>query len=749
MAGARRTTRQYEGVIGQPRTCTECGETKPVSHKTFAPSKKSRDGVHEVCRSCQGRAHRKVQTEAGVAPSLGERVYAPNKPVGFKNDPAKKWDAFAAEIDAKVEQLMELSAKSRPDTETIDRLKRELTAVTRLHGDPAGGGHMTDLDLCFRSFIRVLRPCLDGWNEFGPVHDDIFGALLSDHPATCLLASRGTGKSTLTAVYVLWRLWRDHLLKVMVVSRGETHAKRMLKHIRSLIERHPLFAALLPDPEQLDSAFQLEIGPAKDRLGMSCSLTCLGIGGQLTGNRADLIIGDDVEHSRDDTAEAVDKLEEQIAEFVHVLVPGGRQLLLGTPQSPYSLYGRLSRHDEWEVHRAVIFEEDVLDKRSKTNHRWQKTTVLSSRWPERFSDAELEQRRRQVMKREWELHYALRLDDTMDRDRPFKLSDLPVLPWSSTARTAPVRMERGDQALERLPRGSSADDDDWFLATRISKEVGPYSTVVAAVDPSSGLTSGSRDAIGLAIVGLSVGGRAVIREARGVRAKTTAEAMMEVAKTIALHGVNKLLVEQTTDGQFGYSLQQKLMQIGYPLSYTTVSTGGRTKAKRIIETVSPALATGKVFICQELLETEDAPEFVAQFTGLTLDGRKLRHDDIIDALSYALADIGPALSADEAEEEAAWSRYRAEELGMMSKRRCVYSRADLEELMDVDETEERLSRQLEVALAIQEDDFARGVQSASLTAKIARLQEQLKVVREARTRWARPADYDHREGTYR
>src|SRR3546814_13043561 len=46
----------YAAMIGTPRTCRECNETKPIDLRTFAPSKKQPDYVSLVCRSCQGRA---------------------------------------------------------------------------------------------------------------------------------------------------------------------------------------------------------------------------------------------------------------------------------------------------------------------------------------------------------------------------------------------------------------------------------------------------------------------------------------------------------------------------------------------------------------------------------------------------------------------------------------------------------------------------------------------------------------------
>jgi hypothetical protein len=47
------------------------------------------------------------------------------------------------------------------------------------------------------------------------------------------------------------------------VSRSEVHAKKMLRAIRAFIEVVPLLEELRPDEEQIDSAFQMDMRPAK------------------------------------------------------------------------------------------------------------------------------------------------------------------------------------------------------------------------------------------------------------------------------------------------------------------------------------------------------------------------------------------------------------------------------------------------------------------------------------------------------
>ncbi len=722
---------EYVAMIGQPRTCDTCGETKPINNSNFAPKNDKPNKVQTTCRRCvrlaAGDRRRAARAKKYGTTEPPSRLKVP----GFQNAPTVNFDAFLAEVDEKMERLRHLTQSKRPKMAEIDEIKHLLTSVTRLRGGPAGGGNATDERLAFKTFMRCLRSALASYDELGDIHEDIIDALLCKDPNVVLLASRGSAKSTITAMYATWKLWRDPENEtVLVVSRSEIHAKKLLKAIKSFIETVPLLSELKPDDDQLDSAFQMEVGPAKGKLGMSTSVTCRGLTGQITGLRARTIIGDDVESPRDDSPEAVDRLEEAIAEFQHVAVPGATVTLLGTPQSPFSLYGRLGRSDAWTVFTACLFTE-YTDADGKPR--------FESRWPARFDEDDLAKRKRSVSKRAFALHYKLDLSETLDREQPFKLAALPVLDWPANAKSVPFEIKGGGgEVLRRLPRGRAEEGDEWRAATYVSPDAGMWTQVVAAVDPSSGLRGGKYDAIGLAIVGVTQGGRGVIRVAQGVRGDTTQEAIRATAQIIVEHGVNRLLVEETAGSLFGQMLCAHLGAVNYPMTYEPVKTGGVRKARRIVEAISPALASGKLSICADVLRHEDASEFVDQYTGITYDARQLRHDDIIDAVSYAIGACAPALSADETDLTAS-ARYTIEELASMPPRRCLLSEEELEMMVMEDEQEENYRLKLSRALEDQRIIAARGLDTGRIDRYIGSLRETLEKLRASRRRYVLPS----------
>lgn len=106
---------------------------------------------------------------------------------------------------------------------------------------------------------------------------------------------RGVAKSFITCAYSVWRLWKDPQLKVMVVSASKDRADANAVFIKRIIFTLPFLAHLIPDPSKgnRDTMNLFDVAPAI--ADISPSVKSVGITGQITGSRADLLISDDVE----------------------------------------------------------------------------------------------------------------------------------------------------------------------------------------------------------------------------------------------------------------------------------------------------------------------------------------------------------------------------------------------------------------------------------------------------------------------
>jgi hypothetical protein len=127
----------------------------------------------------------------------------------------------------------------------------------------------------------------------------------------------------------------------------------------------------------------------------------VGITGQITGSRADVIIADDVESLNNSaTNDQRMKLGERIKEFDAVLKPGGRIIYLGTPQTEFSIYNELQQRGYecriWPARYPDNAQQAKYGERLGSLHRGQALEVGRSQGtttdPLRFSDVDLAER---------------------------------------------------------------------------------------------------------------------------------------------------------------------------------------------------------------------------------------------------------------------------------------------------------------------------------------------------------------------
>lgn len=589
--------------LGQKRVCTACDEEKEVSQKTFTPYKAGLRGWKTICKVCEnlGRSEKVSevikQSELNNADIIDEMYL-----LHLSNRDPVRVQEIAAELGQEIRDLYE-------NDEPLES---------------------------FELFIECVKPLIAGWMEPGMIHDDIKAGLMSTHRRRLIIATRYSAKSTLTAIYVAWRIFLDPLIKIMVVSRGSKLAARMLRTVRRvLIQNCPVLFHLIPTDDCLDNAEQFQTPQTLSVVTGGATLTSLGMGSNLPGFRSDLTIGDDVEGPQDDTPEKVQQLEEDLNEL-HMINPRGEKVMLGTYQTEFSIYAKLAdlrTTDEegndapvWEEHRACMFEEDKIDGKE----------VIHSRWPEMFSDADALDWRKSVTTRAWRLHAMLIADPSILHERPLKISDLPVLDWSPKAPEFPISYSRTKERLDELPRWSAPKGDEWYAAIP-SSDTARLASVVMAVDPASGLAG--RDAIGCAILGITEGGFGIILHLEGVRAADKESAIRRVAQLASDFQATTIVVEELADGLFGETLEGSLVLIGYPAVVEKVTTGNMNKGRRIIENLAPPMGAGRIAILQHVATTDHGGEFVNQLVRISYDGRTgsaRQHDDIVDALAHAV-----------------------------------------------------------------------------------------------------------------
>jgi hypothetical protein len=190
-----------------------------------------------------------------------------------------------------------------------------------------------------------------------------------------LMAFRNSGKSTLVGLFCAWVLLGRPDARILVMAADHALAKKMVRNVKRIVERHPLTRALVPPRRDQWAADQFTVarpGELRDP-----SMLAKGVGANITGSRADLIVCDDVEVPNTcATAPKRADLRTRLHELDYVLVPGGMQLYVGTPHTFYTIYGRAARPEAGEERPFLDgferLEIPILD------------PAGASAWPDRF-----------------------------------------------------------------------------------------------------------------------------------------------------------------------------------------------------------------------------------------------------------------------------------------------------------------------------------------------------------------------------
>lgn len=192
----------------------------------------------------------------------------------------------------------------------------------------------------FRNFLFIVWKHL-GLPEPTEIQYDI-ADYMQNNPKRCIIeAFRGVGKSYIAAAFVVWCLLINPQLKFMVVSASKARADDFSTFTQRIIVELPLCQHLVAKDGQRWSKIAFDVAPAK--ASGSPSVKSVGVTGQLTGSRADIIIADDVEVPNNSMTHMMrEKLGETVKEFDAVLKPDGKIMYLGTPQNEMSLYNTLT-----------------------------------------------------------------------------------------------------------------------------------------------------------------------------------------------------------------------------------------------------------------------------------------------------------------------------------------------------------------------------------------------------------------------
>lgn len=472
-----------------------------------------------------------------------------------------------------------------------------------------------------------------------------------DNRRFILQAFRGIGKSFITCAFVVWKLWNNPDLKFMIVSASKERADANSIFIKRIIDLMPQLQELKPKQGQRDAVISFDVGPAKP--DHSPSVKSVGITGQLTGSRADILIADDVEVPNNSATQAArDRLSELVKEFDAILKPGGTIIYLGTPQNEMTLYRELEGRGYTTTIWPARYPRDKKDWQSYGDRLAPMLQAELEEDPEsfywrptdevRFDDTDLKERELSYGKAGFALQFMLNPNLSDDEKYPLKLRDLIV---------ADLDPESSPMVYQWLPNPQNKREDvpnvglmgdSYHTYQTVGSAFSSYTQKILVIDPSGR----GKDETGYAVL-YQLNGYIFAMEVGGMRGGYEDSTLESLAKIGRKWKVNEYVIE----GNFGDGMYLELFKPVaariHPAAVTEVKSKGQ-KELRICDVLEPIMGSHRLIvnaaaIVQDYQTASDKDgvrnpiySLFYQMTRIARERGALAHDDRLDALAIGV-----------------------------------------------------------------------------------------------------------------
>jgi len=498
----------------------------------------------------------------------------------------------------------------------------------------------------FRNFLYLV------WKHLAlpqptKVQYDIANFIQSKHKRIVINAFRGVGKSWVTSAYVCHQLLLNPQLNILVVSASKNRADDFSTFTLRLINEIDVLAHLRPSDDQRQSKVSFDVRPA--RASHAPSVKSLGITGQMTGSRSDLIIADDVESANNSATMGMrDKLSEQVKEFESIIKPQGRIIFLGTMQTEMSLYNLLTTRG----YKQRVWPARYPTEKQVRNFGDTLAPMIRNTWnideqgkptdPDRFDDEDLNKRKLSYGASGFNLQFMLDTSLSDENKYPLKLNDLVVMSLNpSTAPEKVIWASSPELKHEELPC-VGLHSDAFYRPMQIQGDWMEYQGSVLAIDPS-----GRGDNETSYCCAKMLNGNVFITDAGGLVGGYTDKTLQSIANIAKQQEANLILVEENYGGGMFTKLLLPFVTKTYPVTIEEIRHQ-EAKEKRIIDTLEPLMQQHRLIIDSNVVHKDynSANEMYAlekslryqlfyQMSRISNIKGSLAIDDRLDVLSMA------------------------------------------------------------------------------------------------------------------
>lgn len=554
----------------------------------------------------------------------------------------------------------------------------------------AAGERWKELDMLreeYKEFGPFLYDVITGLLGFNctPLQLDIARYLEHGPKYRMVQAQRGQAKTTITACYAVWRIIHDPTTRVLIISSGSDMATEISNWIIQIINGMDELECLRPDRSAGDrasvKAFDVHHelkGPEK-----SPSIACIGITSNMQGKRADVLIADDVESSKNSATEVQrERLRHLTRDFTSIC-SSGDIIYLGTPQSVDSIYnglvsrgfsiriwpGRYPTPDElgnYGAHLAPLIREMLSnspavqmgggpmgDRGKPTDPALLGEAILTSK--------EIDQGRAY-----FQLQFML---DTrlMDAHRfPLKSEKLIFMHIAQKSAPLEIHFQASNETFIQTPMDWPIADS-YYRAASFGQEFGNFQDTHMYVDPAGGGQNGDETAYA---VTKFLAGRVFWVDIGGVPGGLGADSLEMLTDIAAKWKPSRIDVEKNFGNGALASVWRPTLLRKHSCVVEDVWESGQ-KELRIIDVLEPVIGSNRLVVDMSLLDkdTDECRKYPVdmrasysvfyQLSRITRDKGALIHEDRLDALAGSVRYWKDHLSQDEfkAKARATQARY--------------------------------------------------------------------------------------------
>ena len=471
-------------------------------------------------------------------------------------------------------------------------------------------------------------------------------------------AFRGVGKSWITGAFVLWTLFNDPERKVMIISASKERADNMSIFLQKLIIDTPWLKHLQPksdDSRWSRISFDVNCSPHQ-----APSVKSVGITGQLTGSRADLMILDDIEVPGNSLTEFMrEKLLQLCTEAESILTPknDSRIMYLGTPQTTFTIYRRLAernyrpmvwparypRADKLNKYGEVL-AQDILEDIEQGVEEWTPTD-------DRFTDDDLIEREASMGRSNFMLQFQLDTTLSDAQKFPLKMADLVITSVNPTTAPENIIWCSDPSKVIRDAPTVGLPGDYFYSPMQLVGEWSDYDETICSVDPSGRGTDETAAAF------LSQrNGLIYLHEMSAYRDGYSDSTLLDILSKCKTYGVTSLVIETNFgDGIVGELFKKHLINTKQNIDIEEVRANVR-KEDRIIDSLEPVLNQHRLIVDRGVIDwdyasNKDSPAeerllymLFYQMSRMCREKRAVKHDDRLDCLAQGVKYFTDALS---------------------------------------------------------------------------------------------------------